>query len=291
MTLKLARELFVAVGALVAVTGSAQAADFATLVNEAKVAYEARGYDAAGRLQAERAVDLYKQAMAVASNDAEKFTSMIGQSEAQYFVGNSTDDNQVKIERHLAGLEIADAVVKAFGVQDVTAVAEADLQRLKALPADQLALLGEALYYRGINLGQWGAANGVMASLGRWPELRSTMELIVNINLKNIHEYGAFRTLGRGYFKVPGMFGGSNKRAEKYLSEAVKQTLAAGQIFSTNGYNNIYYAELLKDLGRDQEAKDLLQAFVNSQVLAVNPPSKQEYVRAQGEAADLLAQW
>lgn len=258
------------------------------LMNQAKAAYAAREYSAAGAAKSQEAADLYAQAAKSATDKKTQNLALVGQSEALYFVGAANTAAEVKIEKHLAGLEIADSVVKAYGINDVTNVPAADLARLKALPADELALVGEALYFRGTNLGQWGNANGVMESLGRWPELRSTMEVIVNLGVFGAHEYGAYRVLGRGYFKVPGLFGGSNKQAEKYLSAAVKYTLAPGQVFSMNGYNNLYIAELYKDIGKEKEAKEILEAFVAADAKALNPPSYVEFLEAQKEAQVML---
>ncbi|MDZ4082179.1 MAG: hypothetical protein U1E10_04530 [Bdellovibrionales bacterium] len=258
------------------------------LMNQAKAAYAAREYSAVGAAKSQEAADLYAQAAKSATDKKTQHLALVGQSEALYFVGAANTAAEVKIEKHLAGLEIADIVVKAYGVTDVTNVPAADLARLKALPADELALVGEALYFRGINLGQWGNANGVMESLGRWPELRSTMEVIVNLGVFGSHEYGAYRVLGRGYFKVPGLFGGSNKQAEKYLSAALKYTLAPGQVFSTNGYNNLYIAELYKDIGKEKEAKEILEAFVAADAKVLNPPSYVEFLEAQKEAQVML---
>jgi hypothetical protein len=258
------------------------------LMNQAKAAYAAREYSAAGAAKSQEAADLYAQAAKTATDKKTQALALVGQSEALYFVGAANAAAEVKIEKHLAGLELADSVVKSYGISDVTNVPAADITRLKALPADELALLGEALYFRGTNLGQWGNANGVMESLGRWPELRSTMEVIVNLGVFGAHEYGAYRVLGRGYFKVPGLFGGSNKQAEKYLSAAVKFTLAPGQVFSMNGYNNLYIAELYKDIGKEKEAKEILEAFVAADAKALNPPSYVEFLEAQKEAQVML---
>ena len=262
------------------------------LMAQAKSAYAAREYDATGVKSAKEAVELYKQASKAATDKTVRYAALVGESEALHFVGAASNDTQVKIDTHLAGIERADEVVKAYGISNVEAVADADLAKLKALPAAELALLGEALYFRGINLGQWGSANGVMASLNRWPELRSNMEVIVNLGIQNIHEYGPYRVLGRGYFKVPGLFGGSNQKAEKYLSAAVKYTLAAGKKISTNGNNNTYYAELLKDLGRDAEAVALMKELVAADPVTVSGGNGlPEFKQAQKDAAELLKSW
>ncbi len=289
--MNLANRIVVAgiVPAFLFLTGSlAHALTSEELMTQAKTAYAARDYTAAGAAKSQEAADLYAQAAKAATENKTRYLALVGQSEALYFVGAANSAAEVKIEKHLAGLEIADSVVKAYGINDVSAVSTADIARLKALPADELALVGEALYYRGTNLGQWGNANGVMESLGRWPELRSTMEVIVNLDVFGAHEYGAYRVLGRGYFKVPGLFGGSNKQAEKYLSAALKYTLAPGQVFSTNGYNNLYVAELYVDIGKEKEAKEILEAFVAADAKALNPPAFVEFVEAQKEAKILL---
>lgn len=284
------------VAALVAVSGSlAHAATAADLEAQAQKAYEGRDYSQAGTASAQQASNLFGQAVALTTDASKKGELIVRQAASCFFVGDSSPDNNTKITQHWNGYVIAKAVYEGapYGIKDVTQVADVDVQRLQKLAPDQLKLLAEALYVAGINLGQWGQANGIMESLNRWPELKASMELIVKIGAKTVHEYGAYRTLGRGLFKIPGILGGDVAKATKYLQAAVQGTLVPGLSCSTNGYNNLFYADVLKDAGKDAEGKKLLQDFIsaaqaNPEVLPGYAPETKEAKRL---AQEMLKTW
>lgn len=121
----------------------------------------------------------------------------------------------------------------------------------------------DAYYYYGISLGRWAETNGVMASLSKKKELIESAET-ANSKLtqagepgETIDGYGPNRLLGRIYFKLPGLFGGSHTKSIKYLSiTAEKAPLYA--------INISYYAETLAD-GDDNEktlARSLLKKLL-----------------------------
>lgn len=261
----------------------------AATVEEAKAAYAQREYDNAGIQKAQAAADIYAKLVTEASDAKAKTQLLVRQSEALYFVGDADKANAVKIEKHNQGYQLADQAVKALGVKDVSSITDSEVTALKSsLSADDLALLGDALYFRGTNLGKWGQANGVTTSLGRWPELRANMELIGKLGLDANHEYGAARTLGKAYATLPGLLGGSTKKALQYLSTAVTKSAAPGKTYSTNGYNNLFYAEVLNENGDTDEAKALLEAFIAADAATLNPELAVETRRAQSDAKELL---
>jgi hypothetical protein len=257
----------------------------------AEKAYSQRDYTAPGITRAQQAADLYAQEAAQATDPQVKAKYLVGQAEALYFVGAASQVNTEKINKHLLGMNVADQAVAIFGIKDVTKVSPDDIKKLKALPADQLAILASGLYQRGINLGQWGAANGVMKSLSKWPELKANMQVIIDLGLGKINDYGPYRVLGRGYFKIPSMLGGSVDKAIQYLSSAVKGSKAAGQIYSVNGFNNTYLAEALNSNGKTSDAKQLLNEFLKADPKTLNPILIPENQQAQSDAKELLKSW
>ena len=254
-------------------------------------AYSQRDYTAPGIKSAQQAADLYAREAAQATDPQIKAKYLVGQAEALYFVGAASQANTEKINKHLLGMNVADQAVAIFGIKDVTKVSPDDVKKLKSLPADQLAVLAASLYQRGINLGQWGAANGVMKSLSKWPELKANMQVIIDLGQGKINEYGPYRVLGRGYFKIPSMLGGSVDKAIQYLSSAVKGSKAAGQIYSVNGFNNTYLAEALNSNGKTADAKQLLNEFLKADPKALNPILVPENQQAQSDAKELLKSW
>ena len=67
----------------------------------------------------------------------------------------------------------------------------------------------------------------------------------------------ADRALGRWYFKVPGLFGGSNKQSEIHLRKSL--TYNPNSIIS-----HIFLAETLEDMGRNDEARKEAQAALDA---------------------------
>jgi tetratricopeptide (TPR) repeat protein len=67
----------------------------------------------------------------------------------------------------------------------------------------------------------------------------------------------ADRALGRWYFKVPGLFGGSNKQSEVHLRKSL--TYNPNSIIS-----HIFLAETLEDMGRKDEARKEAQAALDA---------------------------
>ena len=69
----------------------------------------------------------------------------------------------------------------------------------------------------------------------------------------------ADRALGRWYFKVPGMFGGSNKESEAHLRKAMA--------YNPNSIiSHLFLAETLADMGRKDEARKEYQAAVDAPI-------------------------
>lgn len=67
----------------------------------------------------------------------------------------------------------------------------------------------------------------------------------------------ADRALGRWYFKVPGLFGGSNKQSETHLRKSL--TYNPNSVIS-----HLFLAETLEDLGRKDEARKEAQAAIDA---------------------------
>lgn len=67
----------------------------------------------------------------------------------------------------------------------------------------------------------------------------------------------ADRALGRWYYKVPGLFGGSNKQSEAHLRKAL--TYNPNSVIS-----HIFLADTLADMGRKEEARREYQAAIDA---------------------------
>jgi tetratricopeptide (TPR) repeat protein len=83
-------------------------------------------------------------------------------------------------------------------------------------------------------------------------------ELLTVLRLDPAFQQGsADRALGRWYYKVPGLFGGSNRKSEEYL----RRSLTYGPNSTVSHY---FLAETLLDQGRKDEARAELQKVIDA---------------------------
>lgn len=90
----------------------------------------------------------------------------------------------------------------------------------------------------------------------------------------------ADRALGRWYYKVPGLFGGSNKRSEEHLRKSL--TYNPNSVIS-----HLFLADTLADMGRKEDARKEYQAAIDA---PFDPNWTPEDRRFKEQAKRLLAQ-
>ena len=219
-------------------------ASFANTVEMAEVLYSLRGEDVSN---AQEAAKIYGDLANASTEKGEKANLYFKQSEAVYFIGtqNKDEDEQEKI--HENGYELANKAVKLLEGQ--------------VDDFEQEETLAKAYFFYGANLGKWAEARGIGSSLGRAGELKDTMNKIIDLGQEDIENYGANRILGRVYFKLPVIAGGSKKKAEKILAEAFENTLSDDADVSVHGLNNLYYAEALEARNKKDQACEILKEF------------------------------
>jgi len=74
----------------------------------------------------------------------------------------------------------------------------------------------DGYYWRGVNNGKFGEAKGILKSLALVKPIKRDMNKVIELD-KNYEDGGADRVLGRVYFKLPGMAGGSKKKSLEHL--------------------------------------------------------------------------
>jgi tetratricopeptide (TPR) repeat protein len=89
----------------------------------------------------------------------------------------------------------------------------------------------------------------------------------------------ADRALGRWYFKVPGLFGGSNKRSEEHLRKSL--TYNPNSVIS-----HLFLGDTLADMGRKDEARKEYQAAIDA---PFDPEWAPEDRRFKEQAKTMLA--
>ena len=104
------------------------------------------------------------------------------------------------------------------------------------------------------NMGALAESFGLRQGLKYRGEIKD--ELLTVLRLDAAFEQGsADRALGRWYYKVPGLFGGSNKKSEEHLRRSLT--------YNPNNTASLYFlAETLIAMKRKDEAKNVLQRLL-----------------------------
>lgn len=221
-----------------------------------------------------KAFELYTGLANTASTTDEKAQNYFLASQAVYYVGAKSTDNASRKKYHELGYTTA-----AKGV--------ALLENKPGLSEAQKELLANNLYFYGANLGKWGEANGIASSLGRWPELQETMKKIIKLNMAYVQDYGAYRILGRAFYKLPFPLG-SNQKSLNYLKTAFEET-KHGQDISHSSINVIYYANVLIAVDQNALAKTILTSLINKDPASYNKDRIPETIDDQAEAKTILS--
>jgi len=74
----------------------------------------------------------------------------------------------------------------------------------------------DGYYWLGVNYGVYGEARGVMKSLFLVDDIKETMRKVIELD-RGYEDGGPDRVLGRVYFKVPGIAGGSKTKSLEHL--------------------------------------------------------------------------
>lgn len=114
----------------------------------------------------------------------------------------------------------------------------------------------ESHYLYGVTMGLYAQAKGVVHSLAYIEPIKKEMAEVIRIS-PCFKSGAAYRTLGRVYFSLPGALGGSNEKAMSYYRKALK-------CCSTSWLTHLWIADLLKDEGNVEEAKELVQMAIDA---------------------------
>lgn len=114
----------------------------------------------------------------------------------------------------------------------------------------------EGPFWIAANMGGLAESFGLRQGLKYRSDIRDQLTIV--LRLDRAYQGGsADRALGRWYFKVPGMFGGSNAKSEEHLRQSL--TYAPQSTAS-----HFFLAETLLELGRTSEARASLQAVIDA---------------------------
>ena len=114
----------------------------------------------------------------------------------------------------------------------------------------------EGHFWLAANMGALAESFGLRQGIKYRGEIRGALETTLELNPAFL-DGSADRALGRWYYKVPRLFGGSNKTSEQHLRKSL--TYNAQSVIS-----HIFLADTLADLGRTEEARKEYQAAIDA---------------------------
>ncbi len=219
-------------GLLGAVLPAAAASPAEALLPQGDALYAQRADPAKAR----GAAETYQKALAA---DPQSLEAAWKAARAWYWVGKHTRDEEARLAAFEKGVAAAKRAVSI---------------------APQAA---EGHYWLGVNYALYGKAKGIAKSLELIDPIKEEMHKVISLD-PDFDQGGPYRVLGRLYFKLPGIFGGDNDKAIRYLKTAI----AKGPRM---WLNHLYLAEVYIDEDECAKAKALLK-----QVIAGPPPQGRE---------------
>ena len=122
-----------------------------------------------------------------------------------------------------------------------------------------LALQGhrpEGHFWLAANMGALAESFGMRQGIKYRGQIKDALLMTLKLDAAFL-DGSADRALGRWYFKVPGLFGGSNRQSEIHLRKSL--TYNQNSVIS-----HLFLAETLQDMGRKDEARKECQAAIDA---------------------------
>jgi uncharacterized membrane protein len=127
----------------------------------------------------------------------------------------------------------------------------------------------EGYFWIAANMGALAESFGLRQGLKYRGDIKDALETALRLD-PAFQQGSADRALGRWYFKVPGLFGGSDKKSEEHLRKSL--------IYNPNSASSLYFlAETLIDLKRKPEAKAVLEKLLGAPVDPDWAPEDREF--------------
>jgi hypothetical protein len=178
--------------------------------------------------QAEQAAALWMKRLEAAPSDFETAWKL---SRARYWIGTNGPD-AARRQALEGGMEAA--------------------RRAIALQASR----PEGHFWLAANMGALAESFGMSQGLKYRKAIKAELEEVLRLD-KAYAAGSADRALGRWYYKVPGLFGGSNEKSEQHLRASL-----AYDAQSTASW--FFLAETLEDMGRKADARAALQKVLDA---------------------------
>ncbi len=114
----------------------------------------------------------------------------------------------------------------------------------------------EGYFWLAANMGALAESFGLRQGLRYRGDIKAALLTVLKLD-PAFQQGSADRALGRWYYKVPGLFGGSNKKSEEHLRRSLE--------FDANSTASRYFlAETLIEMNRNAEARAELQRVLDA---------------------------
>ena len=131
----------------------------------------------------------------------------------------------------------------------------------------------EGHFWIAANMGALAESFGLRQGLKYRGDIKDELEAVLRLDPAYL-QGSADRALGRWYFKVPGLFGGSDKKSETHLRKSLT--------YNPNSAASLYFlAETLIELKKKDEARAVLQKLLDAPVDPDWAPEDREF-KAKG---------
>ena len=134
-------------------------------------------------------------------------------------------------------------------------------------------------FWLGANLGEKARLHGGFKALGLVDDVQREMETVIRLS-EGYQDGSAYMVLGQIDLRLPGLFGGSKKRAVERLEKG----LSFGK---TNAFLRLRLAEAYLAVKRTEEARSQLDQILS---MGPHPDYKPEYEEAVAEARRILTE-
>ncbi len=132
-------------------------------------------------------------------------------------------------------------------------------------------------FWMAANMGALAESFGLRAGLRYRGSIKEALETVLRID-PAFQQGSADRALGRWYYKVPGLFGGSRDRAIEHLQRSLRYNPASTA-------THFFLAEVFVDMKRQTEAQTSLRAVLDAPLDPEWAPEDREF---KAKAAALL---
>lgn len=127
----------------------------------------------------------------------------------------------------------------------------------------------EGWFWKAANMGALAESFGIRQGIKYRKPIREALETVLKIDPK-FQAGSADRALGRWYFRVPGLFGGSNEKSVQHLRKSIEYD-------PNSTASHFFLAETLLDMGRTADARAALQKVLDVPIDAEWAPEDREF--------------